>query len=420
MYQKTVTDNGLRILTSQMPHTQSVSIAFYVGAGSRYETPEEAGISHFVEHLCFKGTSRRPTAKEISEAIEGVGGILNAATDRELTTYWCKVPLRHLRLAMDVLSDMLLNPLFDPGEVEKERSIIMEEISMSYDIPSYRADMLIDEVMWPDQPLGRDVAGTKETVANITRDMLFQYMHRQYTPPNVVVSVAGDVSHEEVVELLDRQFRDWTTHQPSSWFPVEDGQSTPRMKMESRKTEQAHICIAVKGLSAEHPDRYALDLLNTSLGGGMSSRLFLELREKQGLAYDVHTTTSYLRDCGSFIAYAGVEPKKARKAIRSILKELNQIKEGISEEELLRAREFMKGRLVIRMEDSRSVAAWLGAQELLLSRTLTVDEVLAHVDAITCEDVQRVARDLLVTEKLNMAIVGPYRSDKSFQARLEI
>ena len=420
MYKKTVTDNGLRILTSHMPHTQSVSIVLYVGAGSRYETPEEAGISHFVEHMCFKGTPRRPTSKEISEAIEGVGGVLNAATDRELTTYYCKVPVAHFRVALDVLADIIHEPLFDQVEIEKERLVILEELSMSYDVPSYRADLLIDEVMWPDQPLGRDVGGTRESVTDITRDMLMQYMKRQYTIPNLVVSIAGNIPHEEAAEAVDLHFRDWTSRQPSPWFPAEDGQSTPRMSLERRKTEQAHVCIAVKGLSSTHPDRYALDMLNAVLGEGMSSRLFLELRENQSLVYDVHTTTSHLKDCGTFIAYAGVDPKNTRKAIQSILHELNRIKEGVPEEELHKAREYLKGRLVLRMEDTRSVAAWLGAQELLHDQVITVEQVLAKVDAITPEDVQKVARSLLVTEKLSMAIVGPFRSDKAFQARLKI
>ena len=403
-----------------MPHTQSVSIVFYVGAGSRYETPEEAGISHFVEHMCFKGTSRRPTSKEVSEAIEGIGGVLNAATDRELTTYWCKVPLTHFREALDVLADILKDPLFDPEEVEKERLVILEELSMSYDVPSYRADLLIDEVMWPNQPLGRDVGGTRESVTNITRDMLIQYMQRQYTIPNLVVSIAGNIPDEEAAGVVDLHFRDWTSHQPSPWFPAEDGQSAPKMSLERRKTEQAHVCIAVKGLSSTHPDRYALDMLNAVLGEGMSSRLFLELREKQGLVYDVHTTTSHLKDCGTFIAYAGVDPKNTKKAIQSILRELDRIKEGVPEGELHKAKEYLKGRLVLRMEDTRSVAAWLGAQELLHDQVLTVEQVLAKVDAITPEDVQRVAKDLLVTEKLSMAIVGPFRSDKAFQERLKI
>ena len=419
MYKKTVVNNGLRILTSHMPLTQSVSVVLYVGAGSRYEVDEEAGISHFVEHMCFKGTRRRPTSKEISEAIEGVGGVFNAATDRELTSYWCKVPLAHLHLALDVMADIVREPLFNAEEVEKERYVILEELSMSNDVPSYRADLLIDEVMWPDQPLGRDVGGNKESVSSVSRDTLVQYLQRQYTTPNLVVSVAGNISHEEVADEVAFHFRGWNSRQADSWFPAADEQSAPRMKLEHRKTEQAHICISVKGLSSVHPDRYAMDLLNTVMGEGMSSRLFLELREKQSLVYDVHTTSSHLRDCGSFTTYAGVDPKNAKRAIDSILRELARAREPVPEEELRKAKEFLKGRLVLRMEDSRSVAAWLGAQELLLGQILTVDEVLARVDAITPDDVQRVAERALVGEKLNMAIVGPYRSDKSFQSSLK-
>ena len=419
MYKKTVTDNGLRILTSQMPHTQSVSVVLYVGAGSRYEVDEEAGASHFVEHMCFKGTRRRPTSQEISEAIEGVGGVFNAATDRELTSYWCKVPVAHLRMALDVMTDIVKEPLFESEEVEKERSVILEELSMSNDVPSYRADMLIDEVMWPNQPLGRDVGGTRETVTGVSKEDLVSYMQRQYTTPNLVVSVAGNISHDEVADEVAHHFRDWNSHEASSWFPAEDEQSAPRMKLEHRKTEQAHLCISVKGLSSVHPDRYALDLLNTVMGEGMSSRLFLELREKQSLVYDVHTTSSHLRDCGSFTTYAGVDPKNAKRAIDSVLREMVRAKEPIPEEELRKAKEFLKGRLVLRMEDSRSVAAWLGAQELLLNNIYTVEEVLARVDAITPEDVQRVAESVLVGEKLNLAVVGPFRSDKSFQSSLK-
>ena len=419
MYKKTVTDNGLRILTSEMPHTQSASIVLYVGAGSRYESEELAGASHFVEHMCFKGTRRRPTSKEISEAIEGVGGVFNAATDRELTSYWCKVPIAHLSLALDVMADIVREPLFEPEEVEKERLVILEELSMTYDIPSYRADLLIDEVMWPNQPLGRDVGGSKETVTGMSRDALMDYMRRQYTAPNLVVSVAGNISHDEVVDEVAGHFRDWTSHGADSWFAAEDSQSAPAMKYENRKTEQAHLCIALKGLSSVHPDRYAIDLLNTILGEGMSSRLFLELREKQGLVYDVHTTSTHMRDCGSFAVYAGVDPKNAKKAVDSVLRELNRAKEPIPEDELRKAKEFLKGRLVLRMEDSRSVAAWLGAQEILLNEIRTVDEALARVDEITPDDVQRVAREVLVGEKLNLAVVGPFRSDRAFQTSLK-
>ena len=403
-----------------MPHTQSASIVLYVGAGSRYESPEEAGISHFVEHMCFKGTPRYPTAKHISEAIEGVGGVMNASTDRELTSYWCKVPLTHFQEALDVLADMVKEPLYEAEEIEKERQVILEELSMTYDVPSYRAELLIDEVMWPDQPLGRDVGGTRDTVAGISRDMLLDYMHRQYSLRNLVVSIAGNIHHDEAIEAVQSRFRDWAGHTPGSWIPADDDQAAPWFGMERRKTEQANVCVALKGLSLAHPDRYALDLLSAVLGEGMSSRLFLELRERRGLVYDVHTSVSHLRDCGTFITYAGMDPKNARTAVRSILEELDRIKGGVPEEELHKAREYLKGRLVLRMEDSRSVAAWLGAQELLTNKVRTVKQVLSTVDSVTTDDVQRVANELLVTERLSAAIVGPFRSERPFQTHLRI
>ena len=421
MFQKTVTDSGLRIITRSMPHTQAVSIALYVGAGSRYETEDIAGISHFVEHMCFKGTRRRPTAKEISETIEGVGGVLNAATDRELTFYWCKVPLPQFSIALDVIVDMIVEPTFDPGEIEKERAVILEELAMTYDVPSYRADLLIDEVMWPDQPLGRDVGGTRESVANISRDMLLAYKDNHYIDSNIVISIAGNIKHEAVVDAVKPLFRgSLSVGQPTQMIWVEDTQLHTSMKLETRKSEQANICIAFKGVSSTHHDRYALDLLSVVLGDGMSSRLFLELREKQGLVYDVHTTSGHLKDCGSLITYAGVEPSKVYKAITLILEEFRLVKNDLPQQELHRAKEFLKGRLTLRMEDSRAIASWGGAQELLQDRILGVDEVLSEVDKVTSEDIKRVANEILVPEKLSLAVVGPYKSERKFHRALKI
>ncbi len=312
MYQKTILDNGLRVLTSPMPHAHSVSLVLFTAAGSRYESPEEAGLSHFAEHLCFKGTYRRPTPKEISEAIEGIGGVINGGTDKEATVYWVKVARPHLMLGLDVLSDMVLNSRFDEAEVEKERQVINEEINMSMDSPSFRADLLIDEVLWPDHPLGRDVAGSKETVSRISKKMLLDFMRRQYLPNTTVLGVAGAVEHDEVVQAISRQFRDWTQTSPPPWSPATDNQTSPCLKVEYKDTEQAHLCLALRGLPLLHPDHYALDLLSVILGEGMSSRLFQEIREKQGLAYDIHSYISYFQDAGALIIGAGVDPGQLR------------------------------------------------------------------------------------------------------------
>jgi predicted Zn-dependent peptidase len=403
-----------------MPHTRSASISIYVGAGSRYETAPEAGLSHFVEHLCFKGTERRPTPREISEVIDSVGGILNASTDRELTVYYCKVALPHLELALDVLVDMLRRPLFAPDEVEKERKVILEELAMVADSPSQQVDVLIDEVLWPDQPLGWDVAGSEKSVRGITREMTLAYLHRQYVPNNTVISVAGNVSHEEVVNLVSRYLGDWERGIPSGWFPAVNGQTAPRTGMLYKRSEQAHLSLALRGLSSQHPDRYVLDLLSVAFGEGMSSRLFLELRERRGLCYDVHSYVSHFLDAGSFSIYAGVDPGNAHETVAALLEELARLRDGVSEEELTKARELSKGRLLLRMEDSRSVSGWLGGQEILNARVRTADEVVETLDAIQPADLSRVINNLLHRDHLNLAVVGPFRSDKKFAALLRL
>ena len=419
MYQRTVLDNGMPVLTSSMPHTRSVSMAILIGAGSRYESDEIAGVSHFLEHLLFKGTKNWPTAREISEAVEGVGGIINASTDREVTVFWCKVARPHFRQALSVLVDMMLNPILDPVEIEKEREVVLEELRMTNDYPTNRVDLLVDETLWPAQPMGRDVGGSQESVRNITSEQILEYTRCQYTPGNAVVALAGDISHDEVVDLIGEALKDWAIEQPISWYPVQDGQEAPRIRVEQRKTDQAHLCIGLPGLSLTHPDRYVLGLMNVMLGEGMSSRLFLELREKQSLAYDVHSSINLFRDCGSLVIYCGVEPQKTERAINAILEQLNGLQSNIPQSELEKARELSKGRMLLRMEDSRSVAMWLGTQETLTGTVRTMDEVVERIDAVTTEDLQQLATDLIREDRLNLAVVGPYRSDRRFRHLLK-
>ena len=411
VYQKSVLVNGLRVITGAMPHTRAVCINIFIGAGSRYEMEEEAGTSHFIEHLCFKGTQRHATAKEIAEAIEGVGGLLNGGTDKEFTVYWCKVARPHFPLALDLTVDILRNSRFDAQDMERERGVIIEEINESMDSPQHRVNLLIDEVVWPAQPLGRDIAGSKETVSALSREMLLGYMGRQYVPNNTVISVAGDISHEEVLSRMSEVLDEWavaTLHPPSS---AEDRQEEPRLRIERRDTEQAHICLAVRGLSIAHPDRFNLDILNVILGEGMSSRLYLEIRERRGLAYDIHSYVDHFLDSGAVTIYAGVDPKRVTDTVAVILEELARLKDEVPARELTKAKELTKGRLLLRMEDTRSVAGWMGAQELLTGQIRTADEVASIIDAITPQDLRRVAAQLLLTEKLNLAIVGPVNGE---------
>ena len=391
-----------------MPHVRSVSISVFIGAGSRYESSEKAGISHFVEHLLFKGTQQRPTSNAIAEAIEGIGGVLNGGTDKELTVYWIKAMNSHLELALDVLADLVRNPKFDPVEAEKERQVIIEEINMSMDSPQQRVNMLIDEIVWPDQPLGRDVAGSKESVMACTHQMLIDYWKCQYGPSNTVISVAGDVQHDEVITLTKRLFGDWVDGDSTTWFPAQNNQDSPRIITDQRDTEQSHLCLAVRGLASEHPDRFIFDIINVILGEGMSCRLFRELREKKSLAYDIHSYVSHFFDSGSLTIYAGVGTDNVEATIEAALSELSKLKNTtIPKLELSKAKEMVKGRLVLRMEDSRSVSGWIASQELLIQKVRSIEEIISIVEDITSDDIIRVANDLFHSKGLNLAIAGP-------------
>ncbi len=423
MFQRTVLDNQLRVLTSAMPHSTSVSVTISVGAGSRYEPDELAGLSHFLEHLPFKGTESWPTARHVSETIEGVGGVMNASTDREVTVFWCKVARLHFKQAFAVLLDMVLHPLLDPVEMEKEREVIQEELRMTYDYPSNRVDLLIDEILWPEQAMGRDVGGTPDSVNNITVDQVREYMLQQYNPANTVIAVAGNVDHNEVVELVNEATHHWQPKDSLAWQPVVDYYSDNGIgsvaRVEQRQSDQAHICLGLPGISLTDPDRYAFGILNGVLGDGMSSRLFLNLREEQGLAYDVSSSLNHFRDCGSLVVYCGVEPKKTRHVVQAVVGELAGMRQEVPTAELNKAKEFTKGRLLLRMEDTRSMAAWLGAQEFLLGQVSTIDETVGKIDEVSSEDVARVADRLMNPDKLRLAIVGPHRGEKTLQKMLK-
>lgn len=417
-YDRTALPNGLRVLTSSMPHTRSVSLSLYVGTGSRYERDAEAGVSHFLEHLLFKGTERWPTAKEVAETVDGVGGLMNGGTDREYTVYYIKVARPHLQIALDVLVELVRRPLLDAAEMEKERLVILEELAMVVDSPAQLVDLLLDSLLFPGNPLGRDVAGTPESLAGINRGMVIQYLREQYVPNNVVFSVAGNIRHDEIVGAIGAAMGDWDAGKPARLTPAPAPDGV-RCAVKYKTTEQAHVSLAVPGIAMDHPDRHALSFLSVILGEGMSSRLFMELREKRGLVYDVHTYVSHFLDTGTFNVYTGVDPKKAREAVAVIISELERLRAGgATEQELTKARELSKGRLLLRMEDTRNVGGWIGAQELLLGTVRSVEQAVAEMEAVTLDDVQRVAREIIDPAKLYLAVVGPYRSDKRFAGLL--
>lgn len=416
LFRKTVLPNGLRILTQTMPQTRSVAISCFIGTGSRYETEPLAGISHFVEHMLFRGTARRPSSHAISEAIEGVGGMLNGGTDRESTVYWCKVPYTHFKMALDVLGDMLLHSRFDMQDIEKERRVIIEEINMTYDNPSQYVGQLLDGVMWPGHPLGRDVAGNKTSVSSIRQQDLLDYLLQCYLPRNTVISIAGNVRYPEVISTAQDVLGDWTgTGQCPAFEPFAESRSE-RLAVESRDIEQVHLCMALPGLSRAHPQRFVMDLLNVVLGEGMSSRLFTEVRDQMGLAYNIYSYAEHLTDSGSLTVYAGIDPGRLEEAIGAICQQLERfVNEPVADAELVKARELIKGNLMLRLEDSRHVSGWLGGQAVLDDKVRTADEVISIIDGITSRDIHRLARALISREKLRMAIIGPVKRSASLE-----
>jgi predicted Zn-dependent peptidase len=419
-FHKTTLDNGLRVLTAPMPHLRSVAISFFIGTGSRYETDPQAGISHFIEHLVFRGTKKRPTSHDISVAIEGVGGILNGGTDKELTLYWCKVARPHFAMAFDVLTDMLLNAKFDPADIDKERGVVIEEIKMNNDAPSQRVGMLMEELLWSGHPLGRDIIGTPESIKAMTRDMFLDYLASQYQPSHTVLALAGNVEHNEMVTAAVQALGKWTDRKPRPKFLPYQEKPAQRVKIETRDTEQVQLCLGLPGLSLLDPKRFRLDLLNVILGEGMSSRLFAEIRDKLGLAYSIHSYLDHLLDTGALVISAGVETKNLKLAVTSILEQLARLKDPVPEEELTKAKEYSKGRLLLRMEDSYSVAGWMGGQEILTGRIRTVDEVVRIIDAITVRELQELARELLVGDKVRLSVVGPVPEDEPLESLLKI
>lgn len=407
-YSRTTLHNGLRLLTAPMPGMRSASIGFFFTVGSRYEPKHIAGISHFIEHMLFKGSQNYPTARLISEAIEGVGGVFNGSTGKEITNYTARVPAEHLPDVMNVLADMVRRPIFDPIEIEKERSVILEELSSTRDDPQEWVNLLIDEVMWPGLPLGRDDAGSEETVSQIQREQMLDYLDTYYRPNSLVVSIAGNIDTEQVVQLTERIFSDWQARDHPRWTESLPPRDTLPVAMIKRETEQTNICLATLGAAYSSPDYYPLLLINGILGDGMSSRLFQTIREEQGLAYDIGSYFNSYYETGNLVISAGVDPSQTEPAIRAIISELTQLCEKpVSADELERIKAYVRGGILLGLEGTQQVASWLGSQECVRNSVIDADEMIAHVDAVTSQDVQRVAQHCFAPEWRRLAIIGP-------------
>jgi predicted Zn-dependent peptidase len=417
-----VLDNGVRVVTGPMSGVKSASLILYFDVGSRYEQPEVAGVSHFLEHMLFKGTKSRPDAKMISEEVEGVGGILNAGTGRESTNYWTKVPSTKTDLAFDVLADMLNDSLIDAKELEKERSVIVEEIRGTEDSPEELVHEIIDEVIWGTDPVGRPIAGSVDTVNAISREAMVDFWKRNYLPKRMVVAAGGDIEHEHIVELSERYFGNLEHYGEADTFvhaTVE--QSEPRLHVLERPTEQAHLCIGLPALPFTTERRYVQGTIEAVLSSGMSSRLFQEIREKRGLVYSVYGYFRPYEDVGQGVVYAGTDVKRVPEAIGAICGELARLRdEGVPLDELDRTKELRKGRLLMGLEDSRSMASWVGSQELIYGEILTPEEVTAKIEAVTADQVHELSKELFRTDMLSLALIGPFADDAAFRDVLSL
>jgi predicted Zn-dependent peptidase len=419
MFDRTVLPEGPRVISARVPGARSVSIAAYVVAGSRHERPDETGVAHFMEHITFKGTARYPTSRSISEAIEGVGGSFNAATDRESTVYWVRVPKREAARGMEVLGDLIVRPLLDEREIDQERTVIVEEIRSYLDDPSEYAQILFQQAIFGDGPLGREICGDEASIRSVPTRAIREFWANAYRPANTVVAVAGDIGHEEAVDLAAAFGAG--NGAMAAFDPAPSLPAGPRYLLGHRDTAQAQLVLGVPGLARDDPDAWVLAVLNAILGDGMSSRLFLSVREEQALAYDISSGVSDYADAGCLEVAAGVDPETLPAALDAILVELDRVRcEPVPADELAKAKAYLGGGLELRMDETRHVAAWLGGQEALHRDVLTVEEALGRIEVVTAEDIVRVAARLFREDALRMAVVAPPGVGEGLDERLRL
>jgi predicted Zn-dependent peptidase len=420
MFERTALPAGPRVISARIPGARSVSVAAYVLAGSRLESAEQTGVAHFMEHITFKGTAAYPTTRSISEAIEGVGGSFNAATDRESTVYWVRVPRREAARGVNVLGELIVRPTLDAGEIEGERSVIIEEIRSYLDDPSEYCQTLFQVALFGDGPLGREICGDEDGIRALPGDTIRDFWRATYRPANTVVAIAGDLDHDAAVELAATAFGAGNGRVPG-FLPAPELPAGPRVMVGKRDTTQAQLCIGVPALRRDHPDSWTLSVLNAVLGDGMSSRLFLSVREARGLAYDVSSGLVDYADAGALEISAGVDPDKLPEAIEAILVELALLRdEPVGADELEKAKRYLAGGLELRMDETRHVASWIGGQEALHDRVLTVEEALEAIDRVDAGAVQALAGRLFLDDALRLAAVARARHLRGLEARLRL
>jgi len=408
MFKKIRLENGLRIITVPSKGTQTVTVLVLVGTGSKYEKKEENGISHFLEHMYFKGTKKRPSSLEVAEALDKVGGIYNAFTSQEYTGYFAKVSKEHFNLALDWVSDIFLNSTLPEKEIEKERGVIIEEINMRKDHPMEHVQVLWQKVLYGDQPAGWDIAGTVETVSRISRKDLIKYRDTHYVASNTIVCLAGNFNERLGVEKVKKYFSKIRIGKSREKPKVIEKQNKPEILFEKRDTDQTHICLGVRGFNLFDERRYVQEILGLILGGMMSSRLFEKIRTKLGIAYYIETEAFSDPDTGYLVTRAGLSNEKLEEGISEILKEYKKIKrDGVSKYELKKAKDYIKGKINILLESSDAKASFFAIQEILEKKISTPKEIFAKIDKVSRNDILKLAREIFKPEKLNLALIGP-------------
>lgn len=422
MYEKTVLASGSTLLTHYMPNRISISVGIWVKAGSRYENKNISGISHFLEHLIFKGT-KRLTCEQIKQSIEGIGGSLNAFTAEEFTCYMAKFPCKYLGLVLDILGEMVLNASLTPEDIEMERKVILEEIRMYKDLPGHFAIEQLMKLLWPEQPLGMNIAGEISSINSIDRNRLFTYKQKFYQLNNIIIVGCGNLKHREFLEECEKYFSLKAANKINRFVKVRQGQRRPRIRFQVKDIEQTHLAFGLHSLPRSHPGRFSLSLLNIILGANMSSRLFREVREKRGLAYEIGTYLKFFQDTGAFVIHAGIDNQRVIEAIDVILEQLEQIKKDrVEEEELNRAKEYYIGQLMLALEDTSEHMLWLGEKFTSLDRILYPEEIVRKVNEIKAEDLKQLANKILERHRLNLVLIGPLKDKdkKRIEQRLAL
>jgi predicted Zn-dependent peptidase len=420
-YQLETLKNGLRVVLAPNENVESATVLVLVGAGSRYETKQNNGVSHFLEHMAFKGTAKRPTAREIANLLDSLGAESNAFTSKEMTGYYIKSASSHLPVALDVISDILMNSKFEQEEIDRERNVIIEEINLYEDTPMRKIGDIFENLLYGDTPMGWDIAGEKDIIRKLQRDDFVSYMNSLYSADNMILCVSGKYDKQKLLSDIEIYFTPFKKFPTKEFSRLTETQAGPQTKVRSKKTEQAHFSIGVRTVGlTDDKDRYPLSVLSAILGGGMSSRLFHEVRERRGLAYYVKTMPESYIDRGYITSFAGVDPKRIDEAIKVVIEEYGKMhdKDQIKEDELKKAKEYLKGHFILELEDTRAVALFYTSTLLLENKIVSPQEAIDKLEKVTLDDVYRVAAAYLLPDRLNLAIIGDYDDSTRFEKLL--